>query len=468
MMLPADFMVQMQRLLGEDECTRLCDALHTESPVSVRLNVSKTQAVGTLPIDRQVPWCSQGYYLSERPSFTFDPLFHAGMYYVQEASSMFLWHVLRQLTSDGQPVRLLDLCAAPGGKTTLAADALPCGSLVVANEIVKSRAQILKENVSKWGRCDVVVSNDESAAFTRLGTFFDIVVCDAPCSGEGMFRKDAGAIEEWSRDNVQMCQMRQRDILANAWQCLRPGGWLVYSTCTFNAEENEQNVDWIANHLGGEPMAVSMDAEWGISGCLDASLSIPCYRFMPHRTQGEGLFMAIIRKTDDADMRTINVQKPSRRRSKPALSSRLLNEAAAWVDTEHAELMTDEAGSMVSAFSKRHIDVLPLLKAHLHIIREGVEVAELKGNAHKGFSLQPAHSLAVSTCYRRGAFPEYEVDATQAIAYLRTESMVLPPDVPRGYVLLTFCGAPLGFVKNLGNRANNLYPSAWRILSQGR
>ena len=259
MNLPVDFINRTRDLLGEEQFAAFCEALSKESPVSIRVNRLKTDAVPEG--GHRVPWCDTGYYLSSRPAFTFDPLFHAGCYYVQEASSMFLEQVLKQYVHE--PVVMLDLCAAPGGKSTLARSVLPEGSLLVANEVMRNRVQVLAENVTKWGHPDTVVLNNDPADFAQLGELFDVILTDVPCSGEGMFRKDPVAVEEWSKENVALCWQRQRRIVSDIWPCLKPGGLLIYSTCTYNREENEDNVAWIAEELGAEMLPVEVQPEWG-------------------------------------------------------------------------------------------------------------------------------------------------------------------------------------------------------------
>ena len=290
MNLPVDFITRTGGLLGEGQFAALREALAKEPPVSIRMNRLKMDAVPAG--GHQVPWCGSGYYLASRPTFTFDPLFHAGCYYVQEASSMFLEQVLTQYVHE--PVVMLDLCAAPGGKSTLARSVLPEGSLLVANEVMRNRVQVLAENVTKWGHPGTVVLNNDPADFVPLGELFDVILTDVPCSGEGMFRKDPVAVEEWSVENVTLCWQRQRRIVRDIWHCLKPGGLLVYSTCTYNREENEDNVAWIAEELGAEVLPVEVQSGWNISGNL-AGKDFPVYRFLPHRTEGEGLFMAVLR-----------------------------------------------------------------------------------------------------------------------------------------------------------------------------
>ncbi|MDR1402822.1 MAG: RsmB/NOP family class I SAM-dependent RNA methyltransferase, partial [Tannerellaceae bacterium] len=290
MILPADFLLRMQILTGA-ACASFHAALQSPPPVSVRLNPAKGPAD---PGEESVSWCSCGYYLKERPSFTFDPLFHAGAYYVQEASSMFLEQAIRAHVSG--PVKCLDLCAAPGGKSTHLQALLPAGSLLVSNEILKSRAAVLQENLIKWGNPGALVTSNHPAEMSRLPHFFDVVVADLPCSGEGMFRKDPSSAAQWSANNVAGCALRQRRILHDCWDALKPGGLLIYCTCTYNIEENEDNLQYIIQTLGGEALPVPVRDEWKITGAL--KYNHPAYRFFPHLTRGEGFFLAVIQKQE--------------------------------------------------------------------------------------------------------------------------------------------------------------------------
>ena len=409
MNLPHDFEQEMTQQLGKDEYEKLAEALSLPAPTSVRINAKKIRAeeLAMLKEAERVPWCKDGFYLKERPSFTFDPLFHAGCYYVQEASSMFLAHVLNQYVHE--PVVALDLCAAPGGKSTLALSELPDGSLLIANEVMRQRANILAENITKWGNPNCIVTNNRAEDFQAFGDVFDLIICDAPCSGEGMFRKDPDSIGEWSLANVDVCWRRQRDIVSNIWHTLKEGGLFIYSTCTYNAKEDEENVTWMAETLGAEVLSCHPLKEWGLTETNT--------HFYPHKTRGEGFFISVLRKTS-----------------------------------------TDE--SPVISHRKKHTSerLLQLAKRTLKVVYTGMEDPMLTDKHGR-----PSHSLAMSNGLNRQAFPIVEVDEQQAIAYLRTEALQLPANTPRGYVLIAYQGHPLGFAKNIGNRANNLYPAEWRI-----
>lgn len=414
MPLPAGFIDEMRLLLGE-ETDEFLAAMEKSPVVSVRLNPRKPGA--EFPEGRGVRWCSGGVYLPERPSFTLDPLLHAGAYYVQDASSMIYYEVVRRLLQlEGNPERVsvLDLCAAPGGKTTAMIDALPDGSKVVANEYVGKRAAILRENISRWGYPDVTVTNRDSASFARDGGGFDIVAVDAPCSGEGMMRKDEKAREQWSPQLVADCSKLQREILGNAVEAVRPGGFLIYSTCTFNREENEENVRYATEELGLAPIDLSFPEEWGIPRGIETPY--PAYRFMPHRTEGEGLFLAVFRKPLQ-EGEEIEEEKPK-----------------------------------ISREIRRRVSV-----------GKGKDKKELSPKGKQKEEVPEIEDI-LSVDFDRTRFPIVELTKEQAVNYLRREALVLPEGTPKGVVIVAYRGLLLGAAKNIGSRANNLYPKNRRIL----
>ena len=386
--LPESFVRYTRETMGEELFAAFVSGLGEEAPVSIRVNRAKWD--GDVVHGERVPWSADGYYLPDRPNFTFDPLLHAGCYYVQEASSMFVERVLGQYVTE--PVEMLDMCAAPGGKSLAAIATLPEGSWLMSNEPIRQRASVLAENVSKWGSERMVVVNNYPEQISKSKLKFDVILCDVPCSGEGMFRKDAQAISEWSVQNVEKCRQLQREIVAEAWKCLRPGGLLIYSTCTFNTRENEENVRWIMDEYGAEILPVDIREEWNVVGSLLAEFDGPVYRFIPGVTRGEGIFMAVMRKDGE------------------------------W-----------------KAQKKPSLDKLPPM---LH----RMELTRLSGEG-------------------KDTAPRVEIDYDTAIAYLRREAIRLPDDSPRGIITLTYRGVDIGQAKNIGNRANNLYPKEWRIKS---
>ena len=404
--LPKEFIHTTKALMGEERFERYLHSFEEETPVSIRLNPMKLSEE-KYQMEDAVPWCRNAYYLAKRPNFTFDPLFHAGCYYVQEAASMFLDEVLKtllrplpemkgsnyaqeQILSTPLPSReglgvSLDLCAAPGGKSTLLRSALPADCVLYSNEPMQKRASILLENVTKWGYKNHHVTNLYPRDYRKSKMKFDLILCDVPCSGEGMFRKDEATIKEWSPQNVEKCWQLQREIVSDAWACLNNGGILIYSTCTFNTKENEENVRWILSEFDAEVVPIETKPEWNITGSLLQDFDEPVYRFIPGITRSEGLFMCVLRKGGERSKRDDVRGKMDRLRT-----------------------MTSD------------------------------------------FNLQPS---AVKV----------ELSYSQALAYLRREALALPSGTPLGIVEVCFMGHPLGLMKNIGNRANNLYPKEWRI-----
>ena len=395
--LPAVFTEKTRQLMGDERFERYLKSFEEPVPVSIRLNPQKTEGLQVID-GEQAPWCRNGYYLKQRPNFTFDPLFHAGCYYVQEAASMFLDEVLRQcisLTSHLSPLTSLDLCAAPGGKSTLLRAALPEDCVLYSNEPIRDRASILLENVTKWGYDNHYVTNAYPKDYRKSKMKFDIILCDVPCSGEGMFRKDEATIREWSPQQVEKCWQLQRDIVSDAWRCLNDGGLLIYSTCTFNTKENEENIRWMLSEFDdAQIVPIETKPEWNITGSLLNGFDEPVYRFIPGISRGEGLFMCVLSKGERLTVR-------SRRTASPKPSDR----------------------------KSEAVGLKPLIS---------------------DVTLQ-ASDINV------------ELNYAQAMAYLRHEALVLPEDTPCGLVNVCFMGHPLGLVKNIGTRANNLYPKEWKI-----
>jgi len=445
MTLPADFISRTQALLG-DEYSRFETALQDESPVSVRLNPEKR--LNRLPA-APVGWSETGYYLPERPAFTFDPLFHAGAYYVQEASSMFLEQAVKTYVQE--PVKCLDLCAAPGGKSTHLSTVLPEKSLLVSNEVVKSRSYILSENMTKWGNPYTIVAHNDPKEIAGLTHFFDVVVADVPCSGEGMFRKDPESMGEWSVANVALCASRQRRIINDVWDALKPGGILVYSTCTYNIEENEENIHYIIDELGAEALPIPIKEEWNITGPL--KYNYPVYRFFPYKTKGEGFFLAVLRKQSDELSPFRRKQKKEKGKIKTAVPSEI-NSWLQYPEDYRIEMQAD----MIHAFPQLLSEDYREIAARLQVVSSGICLGEIKGK-----DILPNHSLAMSTALNRRAFNMAEISGNDAVRYLRKETILLPGDIPKGYTLVIYKDYPLGFVKQLGSRANNLYPQEWRI-----
>ena len=453
MVLPHDFTAYTRPLLGDELYEKLLAALGEEPPVSIRLNPFKTLngKVEVCNALGHVAWNDEGCYLSARPNFTFDPLFHAGAYYVQEASSMFVSWIVRQMVHS--PITMLDLCAAPGGKSTALRAALPQGSLLFCNEPIGQRASVLAENMQKFGHPDVVVTNNLAADYRKSGLQFDAILADVPCSGEGMFRKDAGAVAEWSTANVEHCWRLQREIIAEIWPCLKPGGLLIYSTCTFNDKENERNVEWIVQELGADPDLPPLPSAWNIMPSINSD--IPACRFIPGITKGEGLFLCVLRKRFEQNAHEANKKAARKGTNQKAV----LPEMPQWLKA-NTDFDTRQINGYLHAIPCSWTSLFDNASAALRIIHAGIGVAQPKGK-----DLVPHPSLAHSIALAPDAFCKCELDYASAIAFLRREAVALPSETPRGHVLVAYQGMPLGFVKNIGNRANNLYPQEWRIKS---
>ena len=396
MQLPQDFIRNTREVMGEERFQQYLKSFDEEVPVSIRLNPLKSQGLTVMEGAERVPWCQNGYYLPRRPQFTMDPLLHAGCYYVQEAASMFLDEVLRQHLLPLTSHHALDLCAAPGGKSTLLRSALPEDCVLYSNEPIRNRASILLENVTKWGYANHIVTNNYPKDYRASKFRFDVILCDVPCSGEGMFRRDEATMREWSPQNVEKCWQLQREIVNDAWACLNEGGLFIYSTCTFNIKENEENIRWMLNEFEAEVLPVEVKPEWHITGSLLKDFNEPVYRFIPGITRSEGLFVAVLRKKGEA-------------RNLPSKQTKSL-------------------------------------------LRANSEFTPGKLRVYSGQTQTPSEDT-----------PRIELTYPQAIAYLRGEALQLPPDTPRGLVAVCFQCYPLGTAKNIGTRANNLYPKEWRI-----
>lgn len=468
MNLPSDFISYTRQLMGDELYSRLEEGLDSqESPVSIRLNPFKAQSLDVTEglYDCTVPWCSAtGRYLRERPNFTFDPLLHAGVYYVQEAASMFVDHIVRTFIKE--PVRMLDLCAAPGGKSTALRAALPEGSLLFSNEPMRTRDQILSENLQKFGHEDVIVTNNYPRDYRKAGIMFDAILADVPCSGEGMFRKDDGARAEWSQQNVDNCWQLQREIVSDIWKCLQPGGLLIYSTCTFNAHEDEENVEWIASELGADTIELPVEESWNITPAVVGNAHV-C-RFLPGISRSEGLFVTVLRKHGESETTALNASAANSKSKKDRKNQRKQTAQGGKqqsADTMQALRTPDNFtarrnGDAIAAIPKRWADTYDTAASTLKIMHAGVTLG-----TEKGRDIIPDQSLALSRQLNIDAYPHVELDYTAAINFLRKEAITLPEGTPRGFVVVTYKGFPLGMEKNIGNRANNLYPTEWRIKS---
>ena len=457
MRLPEQFISRMQRELGVAEAEALCAALETEPSTSVRLNPAKMaeQKWG----GGRVAWSDYGYLLGERPAFTLDPDFHAGAYYVQEASSQFAGYIVSMAVGGAEACigqRVLDMCAAPGGKSTHYATLVGERGLVVANEINRSRAAVLADNARKWGLGNMVVTCNDSARVADFEEWFDVVAVDAPCSGEGMFRKSDEACEQWSEANVAMCAERQWEILQNAFRSLKPGGVLLYSTCTFNRAEDEDVVGRACEEFGDELLAVDdipIEDDWGV--VMGREGVFQTFRFFPHRLTGEGMFMAVARK---AGLATSRRRMPkARRKVMEAVDKRTAQELSRWVK-ESEQMRFFAAGDTLYGCRKEHYDEVEALAGTLAVIYSGVAM----GQVFKG-KLKPDGALALYAGVNHDAVACCEVDEQEALKFLRKQDMDAA-QFSEGVNMVLYGGRPLGFVKRVGARVNNMYPNSLRIL----
>jgi 16S rRNA C967 or C1407 C5-methylase (RsmB/RsmF family)/NOL1/NOP2/fmu family ribosome biogenesis protein len=450
--LPASLMNSLTDIEGFDKESFEAVHLSGEQITSIRINAGKS---GTPPIDAtRVPWCETGYYLSERPSFTFDPLFHAGCYYVQEASSMFLEQALRQTIDLSKPVKVLDLCAAPGGKSTHIQSLISKESLLVSNEVIRSRANILKDNIIKWGCQNVMVTHNDPQDFAALKNYFDVMVVDAPCSGSGLFRREPEAIEEWSLSNVQLCSRRQQRILADAWPSLKENAVLIYSTCSYSVEEDEQIMDWISQELAAVNIPLDIDKEWGIVKTVTARGN-EGYRFWPDKVRGEGFFLTCFRKTSLEESAPIRVKQGMEK-----LSKKEMMVLEPWLQKQNERFLFKNQDTVYAWPGNLTNDFNFLLK-QLRVLYSGTIIGAIVRE-----KLIPDHSLAMSCSMVNEAIPSFELDREKAIQYLQRKEFSIE-EAKKGWALVNFRGKALGWMNVLPNRINNYYPKELRILKDG-
>ena len=448
--LPQALIQSLQGAPGFDEQAFIKVHNDSDALTSVRYNPAKlARYKGDLPIDK-VSWNPYGYYLPERPSFTHDPLFHGGLYYVQEAGSQFLWETLSQTSDDNKQARVLDLCAAPGGKTTLLSSFFTNG-WVVANEVIKSRVNVLAENVTKWGTGNIVVTNNDPQHFAVLKNYFDVVLVDAPCSGSGLFRRDNDAIAEWSEDAVQLCSRRQQRILADIYPALKQDGLLIYSTCSYSPQEDEEILDWLTDNFALENIPLKTKDEWNITKVSSFKNNAEGYKFYPDKTRSEGFFIAVFRKKDGALYANENyfqkLSVPDKRETAEALN---------WIDPQSDCQVIKHKETLLAVPGKYAADIT-FLQQHLYLKKAGIAIGEIK---NKG--LVPAHDLAVSSIFAAD-IPYVQLDKAQSLQYLKRREPELEHAV-KGWALAQYEGLNLGWMKILPDRVNNYYPNEWRIL----
>lgn len=450
----------MLRQLGQASYAQFSAALQETPPVSVRLNPRKAVA-DLFSSAAPVPWSAHGRYLPERPLFAADPLIFAGAYYVQEPSSMFLSAILRQLLPPNEPLKVLDFCAAPGGKTTLLLSMLSPESLLVANELMRNRLPALSENLTRWGAHNTIVTSADAAHFQQLPAFFDLILVDAPCSGEGMFRKDSKAINMWSENLVRSCAGTQRKILDQIMPALKPGGLLIYSTCTFSEAENEKNLIHLAESNHFEPIKIDILPPWGI---LQTEVRLGeevfyGYRFYPHRLKGEGFFICCLRKKKGAAVSARFKKKKKKSADSPLhfLSEKAQIPLKPWLKSS-AELVFLSEGAQLAAFPQHQRKALDYFSRTFPAYRKiGVSIGKIQRN-----TFTPSHALALSRLCAEH-IPRYALDYSQAIAYLRKDPLTLKTTTKKGWALVCYKKIILGWIKILPGRINNYYPTQMRL-----
>ena len=470
MNLPGTFIQSLQHVKGFNE--EAFKAVHQSGGqiTSVRLNPKKILNIPSAIFNTQlerVKWSSNGFYLKVRPSFTLDPLFHAGAYYVQEASSMFLEEAIKQTVDLSKSIKVLDLCAAPGGKSTLIQSIMSKESLLVSNEVIKTRVNILSENITKWGAANVIVTNNDPTDFQRLQNYFDVIVVDAPCSGSGLFRKDAKAIDEWSEKNVELCARRQQRILADIMPSLKEGGILIYSTCSYSEQEDEAIADWLVEQFAVSSLQLAIDEDWGLVETVSEKEKTYGYRFYPYIVKGEGFFIAAFKKLQGVSFKGEDSGAKSQKKISKSKSKQTLRLRSGLKEIEVLKLYVNDVSDFFFIKQNEEIIAMPLhlendlgiIQSSLYIKKAGVKLGTLIRN-----ELIPAHELAVSNIINPGIY-RLEVDLETALQYLRKQEIKIDSGL-KGWGLLTHQHLPIGWIKVIGHRINNYYPAAWRILNK--
>ena len=436
----------IQRIKNQfpDDGNVLLESLDNDARTSIRINPLKFKDKICEEHIKHSVW---GYLLKGRPIFSLDPLWHSGCYYVQESSSMFieqLIKIIRQINP--KPLMVMDLCAAPGGKSTHLCSLLKPDDYLVSNEVISSRIPPLKENLIKWGYPNILINNNDPRQIGTIGSLFDLIVVDAPCSGEGLFRRNKNAAKEWSVENTNLCKMRQQRILSDIIPCLKKDGFLIYSTCTFNSAENEENIAWLAHKTGCESIRIPIDPEWNVDEVILKDTY--GYRFLPHKSAGEGFFISLLQKKSES--KRISFQKqPTFKRSKEKSADFIQSSETYTFIKQH-----DDIRFIPTQWEKE----ISYLLDKLSVSHYGTGIGQIIDN-----KLIPNHELAMSTKLNRQAFPITELTLNQSLSFLRKETFDIP--LKSDWQLMTYRGYILGFIKKIGSRFNNYYPKEWRLRS---
>ena len=453
MQIPSPLIRSLQGIKGFNEASFIAVHNAAEKLTSVRINPLKVsqQLQSLLPLDNgPVPWCANGFYLKQRPSFTFDPLFHTGCYYVQEASSMFVEEAILQTVDLKQPLKILDLCAAPGGKSTHIQSLISPDSLLVSNEVIRSRAAVLKDNIIKWGSSNVLVTNNDPKDFATLKNYFDLIVIDAPCSGSGLFRRDKEAIAEWSENNVLLCSQRQQRIIADVLPALKDDGILIYSTCSYSKQEDEEIADWICSDFEMENVKLNNNPDWHITEAETADRNVS-YRFWPHLVKGEGFFLSVFKKKYKEEKNTLPKLKIK------SISKKEQEIVSAWAAIDSHKLVS--FGGKIYAWPELLFNDFDFLAQSLKVIYSGTLLGELVRD-----KFIPEHALAMSRLISNN-IQCINLDLNEAIAYLQRKD-ISTDGWQKGWQLASYKNHPLGWMNVLQNRINNYYPKELRILKE--
>ncbi|CAN5422720.1 rRNA cytosine-C5-methyltransferase [soil metagenome] len=440
--LSPEFISRIKISLG-DSSEPFLKSMQEPAPISIRMNPEKKSDL--FEKEEKIPWCTEGRYLAERPSFIFDPLFHAGCYYVQEASSMLNEVVLAQLNLLQKNIKALDLCAAPGGKSTHLLSLLGNKSLVVCNEVVPGRNKILQQNLVKWGSSNAIVIQNQPKEIGKLEQLFDLILVDAPCSGEGMFRKDVNAIREWNEQNVERCMIRQTSILEDIIPALQPGGLLIYSTCTYEPGENDFQIEKLIESHDFSLVEIQNPG----FGIMSTKFGLQAY---PHLVKGEGFYIAVLKKNGQPEIKNHHSRSIA---PKHEAYRNYLNDFL-----EDASAFTPYLiGEMLYAIPNDFYETFQELSDKLYIRQAGICMGTLKGK-----DLVPSHELALSNQLRND-LPSLDLNREDALRYLKCESIPYN-SVPPGWYTITFENFIIGWAKVVTGRINNYFPREWRILKE--
>ena len=429
----------------------LNDAHQLSSIVSIRHNPFKK--TNSFINETKVPWANDAVYLNERIEFIKDPLFHAGCYYVQEASSMFLEQAIKQHIDLTKQLKMLDLCASPGGKSTLINSLISDESLLISNEVIKSRVPALSENLTKWGTCNNIVCNNDPSDFKQVPNYFDTIIVDAPCSGSGLFRKQSDIIANWSEQQVEHCSLRQRRILDDILTSLKPGGILIYSTCSFSTEENEDVVNWLIDEHQLTGLAINAPNEWGICETKTNKGGFG-YRFFPHLTKGEGFFISVLKKdNEEINSSSFSKKKQNKFEKINEYEIKTLNSFLNKKD-DLSIIKQNEFYFLINHFIESELSNLN----ELNIRKKGTLIGSFKKT-----DFIPDHEFALSN-FLNIEIPTLELNLDEALQFLKKSDIKKQPELPNGFVKINYQQKTIGWAKNLGNRMNNYLPKDWRIL----